>query len=327
MSERDHRYNPFKLLPNASIDDCTNDSEKIALLEFQELFKKRSTIQHTLDYLSSKASESDDFADMSSNAQMRVKQQLTFFEEEIESINKQLCELGWSDLLREVLWKKYSEVCDEDHKRFVAEQERKRVERLEESRKRYEENRRIIEENRKITYNQTENSAVCSTQNTAIIKERSIHTHSQDQADNVKQTKPKVITAILDTILAFIVYNLVLTVVALIFSFIIMILQSVPFLEKLLNWFFSVRGDSPDLMLTILAPTVSYYLTGSMTEKICKHSKTRQLIFKLLGICLITIQILSLFANIFLSGGGYIPMNIAHIIAGFVFFSKGKDPN
>ena len=98
---------------------------------------------------------------------------------------------------------------------------------------------------------------------------------------------------------------------------IIHVLSLIPLIGRLVEWFFSFRGDSPDLMLAILCPFVSYFLSTCVLEYF------NNLSCKIMGVSLIVIHGISLIMNLIYGSG--IIKSIAQIIAGIAILKFGRE--
>lgn len=137
------------------------------------------------------------------------------------------------------------------------------------------------------------------------------------------QKKPRVFKAISTALLGLIVFGLIYFLTYLIAGGIIYVLSLIPIIGNLIDWLFQVRGDTPDMMLSILAPAVAYYGTLCMQSAINKDAPTRGLSCVILGVILVAIHALSLVSN--LLTGGRILENITQSIAGFIIFKSGRE--
>lgn len=105
---------------------------------------------------------------------------------------------------------------------------------------------------------------------------------------------------------------------------IIHVLSLIPLIGRLVEWFFSFRGDSPDLMLAILCPFVSYFLSTCVLEYFNKSEvRTYNLSCKIMGVSLIVIHGISLIMNLIYGSG--IIKSIAQIIAGIAILKFGRE--
>ena len=138
----------------------------------------------------------------------------------------------------------------------------------------------------------------------------------------MSEKKPRVLRAIMTALLGLIIFAAVYFLSYLIIGGIINLLLKIPVIDKLLGWMFHLRGDTPDMMLSVLAPTIAYFVTMGVQESINKASSTRGLSCMLIGIIIMVIHILSIVINLIYGDG--ILKNIIQSIAGFIFFSSGK---
>ena len=138
----------------------------------------------------------------------------------------------------------------------------------------------------------------------------------------MKETKPRVFKAIMTALLGLTVFGLVYLLSYLIIGGIINLLLQIPVLDKLIGWIFRLRGDTPDMMLSILSPILAYYCTIAAQASINKDKPTRGLSCVLIGIIIMVIQVLSVFINLIYGDG--ILKNVTQAIAGFIIFAYGK---
>ena len=135
------------------------------------------------------------------------------------------------------------------------------------------------------------------------------------------KNKPKVFKAILTSILAFIVFALVYIAAYLIFGGLILLLSKIPLIGSLVDLIFYFRGDSPDLMLSLLCPGIAYIVTMATQAAVNKDAPTRGLCSILLGVGIVLLQAVSLVLNLIY--GESIWTNIVLIITGCIIFSSG----
>lgn len=135
--------------------------------------------------------------------------------------------------------------------------------------------------------------------------------------------KPKVFKSILTAILGALVFGGVFFLTALIVGGIIYLLTQIPVIGGLIEWLFYMRGDSPDLLIALLAPQLAYAAAKSVLSKINKDAPTLGLSCEIAGISIAAVHILSLVAN--LLAGDSVLFNIAQGIAGVVLFFFGKN--
>ena len=136
------------------------------------------------------------------------------------------------------------------------------------------------------------------------------------------QKKPKVFKAIMTALLSLLIFGVVYFLSYLIVGGIIALLLKIPVIDTLLGWLFRLRGDTPDMMLSMLSPILAYYCTMATQESINKDKPTRGLSCVLLGIVIVVLHIFSIISNLLLGEG--ILKNIIQAIAGIVIFNSGK---
>ena len=134
-------------------------------------------------------------------------------------------------------------------------------------------------------------------------------------------SKPKVFKAIITSLLAYAIFSAVYFIVYLIFGLAIDFLLEIPVIGWLIDLLFFFRGDTPDMMLSLLSPGIAYLVTMAAQLKINKETPTRGLSCILLGIFIMLLHIVSLIINLIYGDGIF--KNIIQAIAGFFIFSSG----
>lgn len=135
------------------------------------------------------------------------------------------------------------------------------------------------------------------------------------------QNKPKVFQAIATSLLMFVAFYIVYLLTYLVAGGVIYLLTNIPLIRNLVGWLFSIRGDTPDMMLSLLCPGIAYLATMVMQEKINKDTPTRGLSCILLGLIIVPLHIISLIINLIYGNG--ILSNVVQIIAGSAIFYNG----
>ena len=136
------------------------------------------------------------------------------------------------------------------------------------------------------------------------------------------QKKPKVFKAIMTALLGLLIFGVVYFLSYLIVGGIIALLLKIPVIDTLLGWLFRLRGDTPDMMLSMLSPTIAYFVTISAQTVINKDGPTRGMSCVILGIVIMVIHTLSIVINL-IHGEGILK-NIIQAIAGFIIYNSGK---
>lgn len=136
------------------------------------------------------------------------------------------------------------------------------------------------------------------------------------------QKKPRVFKAIATALLCLAIFGAVYLLAYLLLGGIIYVLSLIPVINWLVDLLFYIRGDTPDLMLSLFSPIVAYYTTMAAQEYINKEKPTRGLSCILLGIIITIIHVLSLVTNLIYGDG--ILKNIIQAIVGIVIFSSGR---
>ena len=133
--------------------------------------------------------------------------------------------------------------------------------------------------------------------------------------------KPKVFKAIITSLVAFTFFSVVYFLVYFLCGLLINLLLKIPLIGWLIDLLFFFRGDSPDMVLSILSTGVAFFVTMTIQEKINKEAPTRGLSCVLLGIFIVLLHIVSLIINLIYGDG--ILKNVIQIIAGCIIFSGG----
>lgn len=134
--------------------------------------------------------------------------------------------------------------------------------------------------------------------------------------------KPKVFTAILLAILGFFSFALSYLLSYFVLGGIVYGLSKIPLLGKLFDFIFFLRGDSPDLMLSLLCPGIAYMATIAILNALTKSNSTMGLSCIIIGVCIMLLQAIALVINLVYGEG--IWKNIVLIIAGFMLLSSGS---
>lgn len=137
------------------------------------------------------------------------------------------------------------------------------------------------------------------------------------------ENKPKVLKSIFLAIISFAVFYLTYLLVYLLISASITLLSKLPIVGFLIDWIFLLRGDSPDMMLSLLCPVVSFYTSyGSIWAMSKNQEATTNLSAKILGVLLVSVNAISLIINLIYGEG--ILKNICIVIAGILIFSSAN---
>ena len=147
---------------------------------------------------------------------------------------------------------------------------------------------------------------------------------------STQQQKPSILNAILLTIPLLVVFFVVGFALVSVLTLIVEILFSIPIISGLLAWLFSVRDDSPSMVIAIIAASVCYYAVRNCAERLCSHLPTRRLLLKITGG-----SVSAFYAFILLSvllaygfGSGLTFPYICFIIAGIcLWFASDKYPD
>lgn len=137
------------------------------------------------------------------------------------------------------------------------------------------------------------------------------------------ENKPKVLKSIFLALISFVVFYLSYLLVYLLIGGAITLLSKLPVVGFLIDWMFSIRGDTPDMALSLLCPIVSFYTSYGSIEAMSKNQEaTTNLSAKILGVLLVSVNVISVIINLLYGEG--ILKNICVIIAGILIFSSAK---
>lgn len=307
MSERDPLYDPEELLKSASAADAETAEEWSALYDFhkttEELQQETEKFHSLLTF-----TEKPSFLNMHPTIQESVKSKAKEYAANINLLSAKLSEMSRSDVLEPVVWRAYEKARAEDVEIVRKQQEEEFQIKLQEITDQYYERKKANAENRQ---KQQENIAAGEPIN-------KVPCSPMEKPVNIK---PKVFKAILTGLLGIAFFATVYILTSLIVGGVIYILMKIPLIDNLVGWFFYIRGDSPDLMLAILAPTIAYTLTKWLLVTINKDSPTQGLSCIVAGVIITIIHILSLILNLIY--GESILFNISQAIAGLVLFLFG----
>lgn len=118
------------------------------------------------------------------------------------------------------------------------------------------------------------------------------------------------------SVLGLIAFYAISFIVAMVFAFLFSIIAAIPVLGTLVDWLFSIRGDTPDMLAILLAAIISYLVLMFLFKFLCKSLSTHRIAAILLGVYLIALNAVFLLIN--LVGDSSIYTNIIFIIAGLV---------
>lgn len=135
------------------------------------------------------------------------------------------------------------------------------------------------------------------------------------------QNKPSVFKAIVTSLLAFIVFTVVYMVAYLIVGGVFYLLLKIPLIGRLVELLFYSRGDTPDMMLSLLCPGLAYLVTMAIQEALNKETPTKGLSCVILGVLIMLLHIISGVINLIY--GEAILKNVVQLVTGFAIFSSG----
>lgn len=307
MSERDPRYDPLQLLMNATEEDIETAAEWSALHDFHKIAEEWERERQTRDNI---IKHSATTAKIQPVIQDHLKLQFQKCQMKIEQLRDQLTKMSQSDTLKPVVERTYEKVIRADLIVYRKEQEAALQRELQEISDQYSERCKISEKNR---HNNTEEQK----QQTIIVS----HQNQQEPSAHHKP-KPKVFRSIITSLLALFIFGAIYLTAYVILAGIVYILSLIPVVSSLWDLLFYWRGDSPDMLLAILAPTISFFITMTVQDAINKDKPTKGLSCVLLGIFLMTLHIISFIINLIYED--VVLANITQAIAGFIIFRAGR---
>ena len=143
----------------------------------------------------------------------------------------------------------------------------------------------------------------------------------EPKKDTATKTIKSVLSSIPFSILGlfeyYIIYGLSVLAIALVF----LVLSYIPIINTLVDWFFRIREDTPDMLAMCFAAMLAYLGTTATAEHIIKGTRKKALM--LTGIYLVILNIIFLIVN-FVNRAAILP-NIIIGIAGVVMYYKNKN--
>lgn len=132
-----------------------------------------------------------------------------------------------------------------------------------------------------------------------------------------------IISAIFFSVLGVVLFYLLMMCCTLIGSLLLYILSIIPIVNTLLDWLFSLRGDSPNIFLVSCSLTIACWILTLLSKTLIKNVDTRKLTLILIGLVLIVLNVLFLIINVIFEDSIF--SNILTVIVGFVIFFKGRN--
>lgn len=134
--------------------------------------------------------------------------------------------------------------------------------------------------------------------------------------------KPETGKAILFGIIGIIAFYICYAVIALVLSALLSALSKIPLLGNLIIFLFRVRGDTPGILVSLIAVSLAYEAVLWMIHRFSDIQETEALALRICGIPLLVLNMVFLIVNL-LSGDYFFP-NILLAIAGFLIFNHGR---
>lgn len=138
-------------------------------------------------------------------------------------------------------------------------------------------------------------------------------------------SKPNIGKAVLTSVLAVVVFYVVYTLAALLLGLLFALISAIPILGTIMGWLFEARGDTPGLLSMVLGVACAYISTMYITERLTKNEPTMYLSRKIVGLCLVVLNVIFFIANAFLLSGGSWGANLLLIIAGVIIFLQSRN--
>ncbi|MBR5342570.1 MAG: hypothetical protein IK149_01590 [Oscillospiraceae bacterium] len=133
--------------------------------------------------------------------------------------------------------------------------------------------------------------------------------------------KPQVGRSILFGILGAIVYLIFFFIVDFLLLLLTDVLSAIPLLRVLLNWFYSVRGDSPQIFAAIISVLVLVVSFAWLFKKIHDNDATKKLTYIIFGTLVILTSVLFVLAAI--DGEGSVIVSAIYGLGGLYYFIAG----
>lgn len=130
-----------------------------------------------------------------------------------------------------------------------------------------------------------------------------------------KKQKPNTLKVILNIISIYIVYNIVLNIIFILFEYIFSFLDKLPIIGLLVNW-----GNFTGILIAAIIAICCVEFVG---EKFLHNTKYEKFSKFIMGIMLIAMNCFNLLCV--LCGASYLPQYIVLLISGIVYVVKNKD--
>lgn len=171
----------------------------------------------------------------------------------------------------------------------------------------------VLKEQNEITPEVNEETANMSTQQ----EER--HYARSSMKEKFVHALGGVVFSVLGLLEFYLIYGLSFLAIGLVFWAV----SYIPVISAIVEWLFSVRGDTPDMFAMMLAVALAYVCFTETAERVIKNEKTLKTTWIFTGICLAVINTIFLVANLIFHNA--ILVNILFAIVGIVIFFKGKN--
>lgn len=125
------------------------------------------------------------------------------------------------------------------------------------------------------------------------------------------------------SIFGMLIIHIIFGLTNLIISLLFWALSYIPVLNKLISWIFSMRGDTPEVLATIIAAIVAYCLFSLIAERMIKKENTRKYTLILTGILVMIVNVFFVIINLIYNDPIF--ANVFLAIAGAIVFFKGKN--
>lgn len=298
------------LIALENIDEYPNEKD-ILILYQDTLLKLNQTEENLRTY---REIFSNIYTCNQADIQQRYREVTSNFTSQINALEQQLISLEQNPILKKVilseLRKKASKESAEllaQYKEHLANEERKRKEREQEI----------------LLHWQQMNAANKSAPKPQPEKQPTVaqidNNKPSKQLNKAKSILSAIPLSILGLLEVYLIYGLVVLIIALIF----LAISYIPILSGLVDWLFRIREDTPDMFAMFIAASLSYVCFIGTAERIVKNKVTRKFTLMLTGIYLIVFDFLFLIIN--LSNHDSALPNFFLVVAGIAILIKGKN--
>lgn len=307
---------PRSLLANTSVEDTQNIVEKELLIKYQDTLKQiglnQARLQEIHGVLRSIHAKDGVFSDI----KKQLQEEASRIASELDRLERQLIELEKNPCLQNVIEREKLNLLRER-----AEATRREL------MHRYQESKQIAEQRRKQTeqelmrhYEETRQKTTPKNEQANVQPKQETMPEVHKEESSTKTIK-SFFVSIPFSILGLFEFYTIYVAIVLVATLVFWGLSYIPIINTLVDWFFHIRGDSSDILATLIAATLAYVGTSATAEHII--NKTRKPTLMLVGIYIAVLNVIFLIVNL-INSVAVLP-NIIIGIAGIALFYKSKN--